>query len=454
MAKEIVHNGVHDYSSEEKWIKPDDDKVIQKLEWFKDQKLGLMMHWAPGCQLGTFESWPLCDGAASWSRKDINWTEDMEEFKRQYFNLNKTFNPIRFQPEEWAKAAKKGGFKYLIFTTKHHDGFCMWDTKTTDYKITGSDCPFHLNKNADICKQLFNSFRGQGLGIATYFSKADWHVPYYWVHGMECGSFRDRGPTYNPKEYPWLWDKFIEFTHNQIMELMSEYGNIDILWLDAGWVAPSNGQDIRLGDVVKRAREKQPGLIVADRTVGGIYENYITPEQTVPEKPLNVPWESCITMSGGFSYRYEENYKSLRQILHIFIDIISKGGNLALNVAPQPDGRLAEITVKRMIEIGEWLELYGEAVYGTRVCPPYRQDNCAFTCKGEEVYCFYLYEENEEVKREVFIPYTQKRINGIVLLDSQEKVDFVQSEKGITFTLPENKITKETPIVNVFKFRF
>ena len=148
--KEVVNQGVHNYSQEEDYVWPTDERVLKKLEWFKDQKLALMMHWGAYSQLGIVESWALSDADAEWSRGGIDWNVSAEEFKKQYFDLNKSFNPVRFQPYKWAEMAKDAGFKYLIFTTKHHDGFCMWDTKYTDYKVTGKDCPFRTHKYADI----------------------------------------------------------------------------------------------------------------------------------------------------------------------------------------------------------------------------------------------------------------------------------------------------------------
>lgn len=449
--KEVNH-GVHNYSAEEKWIKPEDPVLLERLEWFKDQKLALMMHWGPYSQLGVVESWALSDKDGDWSRTDIDWEEDGEEFKRQYFNLNKTFNPVRFQPEVWADLAAEGGFKYFIFTTKHHDGFSMWDTKETDYRITSSECPFHSHKYADICKHVFDAFREKGLGIAAYFSKADWHTPYYWAPGMARGREMWRGPSYDPDEYPWLWDKFVNFTHNQIMELMSKYGRIDVLWLDAGWVGKGK-QDIRLGEVVEKAREIQPWLLTADRTIGGEFENYITPEQTIPEGPMSVPWESCITMGTSFSFKYEDKYKSTREIVHTLIEIISKGGNLALNVAPQPDGRLPEGAIKRIKELGAWLKVYGEAVYGTRICAPYFKEGLAYTRKGETAYCFRLYQsEDDRYKDEyVYIPYTEK-VHSIDMLGGEENLEFSQTEEGISIRMPKVVETEEnTPIAHVFR---
>lgn len=198
---------------------------------------------------------------------------------------------------------------------------------------------------------VFHAFRERGLGIAAYYSKADWHTPYYWSSGAEFGKKTWRGPSYDPKQYPRLWEKYVQFNHNQIMELMMYYGDIDILWLDAGWVG-NDQQDICLGEVVEKARSVQPGLLTADRMMGGEFENYITPEQTIPDHPIQVPWESCITMGTSFSFKYEDTYKSATEIIHTLIEVVAKGGNLALNVAPQPDGRLPEGAIKRMEELG------------------------------------------------------------------------------------------------------
>lgn len=447
----VAEEGVHHYSREDGWVRPDDPLLLERLEWFKDQKLGLMMHWGPYSQLGVVESWALSDEDGDWSRGGIDWGVDGEELKRQYLGLNRTFNPIRFQPEAWAELAAEGGFKYLTFTTKHHDGFCMWDTHTTDYRITGPECPFHAHKYADICKHLFDAFRNRGLAISAYFSKADWHTPYYWAPGMARGNRMWRGPSYDPKEYPWMWERFVRFTHDQIMELVTRYGRIDMLWLDAGWVNARSGQDIRLGEVVEKARQVQPWLLTADRTVGGPYENLITPEQTVPDRPLHVPWESCITMGTSFSFNYDDRYKSVRELVHLLIEVVAKGGNLALNVGPQPDGRLPKPAIERMKGLGEWLKTHGEAIYGTRVCPPYRAGNIYFTRKGDAIYGFYLYsDEKDQVPEEILLPI-RASFGRIDLMGGQEGLEYREAEGGIAVRMPERERSGPTPIAHVFR---
>lgn len=449
-----VENGVHNYSSESDWVKPENPVTLERLEWFKDQKLALMMHWGPYSQIGMVESWILSDEDGDWARDDVDWTNDYEAMKREYFDLNKTFNPIRFEPRKWAEAAAEGGFKYLIFTTKHHDGFCMWDTRTTDYRITGSETPFRSHRYADVCKNLFDAFRDKGLAISAYFSKADWHTPYYWAPGTERGTHTWRGPSYDPKANPELWEQFVGFTHDQIMELMTRYGRIDILWLDAGWVRDGGrvSQDIRLGEAVERARRTQPWLLAADRTVGGPYENYVTPEQTIPERPLNVPWESCITIGTSFSFGFEDRYKSGRQLVRILMEVVAKGGNLALNVGPQPDGRLPKGALRSMKELGAWLKAHGEAVYGTRICAPYFTGECAFTRKGETVYCTYLYAgEDSRVSETITIPYTGT-VAKVELVGTGEPVAFEQNGAGLALKLPASQLNGgAAPIAHVFR---
>ncbi|WP_242985303.1 alpha-L-fucosidase [Vallitalea okinawensis] len=449
----MIEEGVHNYSEESDYIYPTEEELLERLEWFKDQKIGLMMHWGIYSQIGLVESWALSDQDGDWSRHDVDWTDDMEMFKEDYFHLNQSFNPIRFQPKKWAQLAKDAGFRYLTFTTKHHDGFCMWDTKYTDYKVTDDDCPFHKNPNADICKHVFDAFREQGLAISAYFSKADWASPCYWVPEDIKSEPTWRGPSYSPVEKPDLWEQFVQFTHNQVKELCYDYGKIDMLWFDAGWVCPQSKvkQDIRMGELIDEIRETQPWMLCADRTVGGAYENVITPEQCVPEKPLSVPWESNITMGKGFAFTYEDNYKNPRQVINLLVDIVSKGGNLALNVAPQPDGRLPRSAIETMKGMGEWLSKYGEAIYETRPCEPYKVNQVAFTKKEDQlVYALYMYPDANEIpKGELFIPYT-KEINKIELLGYEEKIDFTRQVDGIVVTLPETAI-HEIPIAHVLK---
>ena len=218
-------------SAQDNLMDPETDPVITSriAEW-QDLKFGFMMHWGMYSQWGVVESWSICN--EDWiNRNGANYIQ----YKADYQALNTTFNPTKFAPEAWAKLAKEAGMKYVVFTTKHHDGFCMYDTKETTYSTVDSSCPFSENENSDITGAIVNAFRNQGFWTGLYFSKADWHHPDYWA---EQWATPDRNVNYDPQKYTERWQKFCDFTYNQIRELTHNYGDIDILWLDGGWVRP------------------------------------------------------------------------------------------------------------------------------------------------------------------------------------------------------------------------
>lgn len=335
---------------------PDPDPVVrQRLEEWQDLKFGLLMHWGPYSQWGIVESWSICPEDLSWAtgarKKGVS--DSYNDYVRAYENLKTTFNPERFNPERWAAAAREAGMKYVVFTTKHHDGFCMFDTRQTDYKITDSECPYAAHPRSNVAKEVFSAFRKEGFWTGAYFSKPDWHCDAYWWKKFPVA---DRNCNYGIRKYPEQWEKYVQFTHNQIDELMSDYGKMDILWLDGGWVRTKTdeevtreltevfegsrwarnpqSQDIRMGEIVQKARKKQPGLIVVDRAVPGQYQNYLTPEQHIPDEGLPYPWETCMTMAGSWSYVPNDKYKPTDELIEKLVDIVSKGGNFLLNIGP------------------------------------------------------------------------------------------------------------------------
>jgi len=430
--------------------KETDPLVLRKLAWFQDLKFGLMMHWGPYSQWGVVESWTLCSEDEPWCRRTI---PDYCEYKRRYEALPGTFNPVNFAPERWAEAAARAGMRYVVFTTKHHDGFCMFDTAQTEYKITSADCPFHVNPKADVTKAIFEAFRARGLGIGAYFSKPDWHSPDYWAPEWATP---DRNVNYRIDRYPQRWEKFKTFTFNQIEELMSGYGPVDILWLDGGWVSPSNGQDIGMAGIAAMARSRQPGLIIADRTVGGRYENYQTPEQQIPEKPLDGPWETCMTMAGQWSYKADDIYKPARDLIRMLVEVVAKGGNYLLNIGPSPEGELPAESLRRLEEIGAWMNVNGRAIYGTRPVPPYGEKKIRYTSLPDgTVFAFYVADPDEGTPPAQVILSSLRPRKGtrVSLLGCDEAVGWGIAETGIVLRVPASA-QKNPPCRYVWVFQF
>ena len=425
----------HDYSTEE-YVAPKEKAVAEKLEWFRDQKLGLMMHFGLYSQTGEVESWGLCERVSLELRDASPTNPRREQYKRNYWNLIGSFNPWRLEPETWADVAKRNGFRYLVFTTKHHDGFCLFDSKYSDYKVTAKECPFSTNPQPDIVRRVFDAFRAKGIGIAAYFSKPDWHHPDYW-EDRGLGYRTSAGPSYSVKAEPERWGRFASFVRNQILELVGGYGPIDILWLDGGQVQRRTGLDVNMEKIVAEARKLKPDLIAVDRTAGGVCENVVTPECTVPPKPLAMPWESCVPMGSTFAYTFDDAYKSPRELVRLLMDVVAKGGNLALNVPPCPNGRLPKTAVEKLDGLGAWLKKNGEAVYGTRIVAPYRQGDWAFTQKKDAVYATFLRTDANAAQRAFACPVENpKKVRKVVHLATGREIAFKVENGKVTFTTP------------------
>lgn len=388
--------------TEAPYIMPDDPQVVKNLEEWQDLKFGIFMHWGTYSQWGVVESWSICPEDEGWTQRRGPFSADYFTYKKAYENLQKTFNPLNFDPGKWARAAKDAGFKYMIVTFKHHDGFCMYDSKYTDYKITSPNTPFHTNPKADAGKEITEAFRREGFKIGTYFSKPDWHCDSYWWPYFPP---KDRNVNYDPQRYPERWQQFKDFTYNQIEEILSNYGMVDILWLDGGWVRPKQSidpnidwqktipydQDIDMAKIAAMGRKHQPGLIVVDRSVAGEFENYRTPEQQIPDEPLDYPWETCMTMASSWSYVPGDIYKPAGTIIHYLVDIVAKGGNYLLNIGPSPLGDYDTVAYSRMKEIGAWMNINSSAIYATRPVAPYKVKNICFTQnKDKRVNAIYL----------------------------------------------------------------
>jgi alpha-L-fucosidase len=448
---------------EEKYVPETNPLVLKKLSQWQNIKFGLLMHWGAYSQWGIVESWSLCPEEYGWCVRTAGKNpNNYYEYKKEYEALKKSFNPTKFNPEKWAKAAKAAGMKYVVFTTKHHDGFSMFDSKYTDYKVTSPDCAFSTNPRSNITKEIFNAFREKDMWVGAYFSKPDWSSPYYWDPKYPP---RDRNVNYEPEANPKKWNQFIDFTHNQILELLTDYGKVDILWLDGGWVAKTpkqqikswydtqlkkvkNGylkhrivnQDIRMDELVVKARKKQPDLIVVDRAVHGKNQNYLTPENRVPKKELPYPWESCVISGGGWSHTKGAKYMNGRTGVQMLVDIVSKGGNLLLNIAPTPEGEWQQGAYDLLKEYENWMKVNSEAIYNSRVLFPYKEENiCRVQQQDGRAYFFYLAKEGEKkIPSKIEITSNQPDKEAIVtLLGYKKPLKWKNTKNGFIVSIPK-----------------
>ncbi|UKT62665.1 alpha-L-fucosidase [Pedobacter mucosus] len=425
---------------------PSDQLVNEKLDNWQDKKFGMIIHWGLYAVPGIIESWSIC--SEDWIERDT--TVSYEDYKKGYWDISKQFNPTKFNPDQWAKAGKSAGMKYLVFTTKHHDGFAMFDTQQSDFSIAKG--PFANNPKADVAKYVFDAFRKEGFMIGAYFSKPDWHSQYYW---WQKYATPDRNNNYDIRKYPWRWNKFKDFTFNQIKELMQNYGSVDILWLDGGWVRPLEtvnaevlswganipkwSQDIDMPRIAQMARKAQPGLIMVDRTVHGEYENYQTPEQKVPEKQLAYPWESCMTLGGAWGFVSNDKYKPASEVIHKLVEIVAKGGSLLLGVGPKPDGTLPEEVITKLADIGKWTSANAKAIYSTRTTENYNSGSTWFTQpkNGEKLFAINCLDAKEGLPTAIsWKGNVPKKGTDIILISTGQKVKWRNVNGEITLQLP------------------
>lgn len=340
--------------------RPTDVQVLSNLEHWQDMRLGVIIHWGIYTAIGQGGSWSLHrQHLGDFTDPPAAWTGSDADYQTWYYDQSRTFTGKNFDAEQWARVCQGAGAKYLVFTTKHHDGFALYDTCYSNCKSSAEDAGL----KRDVFKEVTGAFRKQGLRIGAYFSKADWHHPSYWDRGLKI---TDRFHNYSRHEQPKRWQTFVDFTHNQIEEILSNYGKIDVLWLDAGWVREPE-EPIDMPRIAQMARNLQPGILVVDREVHGPFEDYRTPEQEIPDQILDYPWESCVTLTKTWcSLRPDEPAKPIAEILHNLLRIVSRGGNYLIGIGPDATGAMPPQVEQRLGELGGWLEKYGVGIYGSR----------------------------------------------------------------------------------------
>ena len=329
-----------------------------RMAWWNEARFGLFIHW--GLYAIPAGLWGGKSDYGEWIRTSAQIPIDVYD---QFVNQ---FNPVGFNPVEWVKTAKDAGMKYIVITSKHHDGFCLFDSKYTDFDIMST--PFQR----DIMKELAEASRKEGIKICWYYSIMDWHHPDYLPRREWEKNRTSEGADYN---------RYVEYMKNQLKELLTNYGEIGVLWFDGEWEGTWNQK--RGLDLYNYVRGLQPDIIINNRVGAGrsgmegftkegeFAGDYATPEQEIPATGIpGVYWETCMTMNDHWGYnKNDNNWKSTEDLIHKLVDIASKGGNFLLNVGPDAKGIIPEASKNRLYEIGQWMRINGESIYGTSASP-------------------------------------------------------------------------------------
>jgi len=368
-----------------------------RFDWWRQARFGMFIHWGPISMRGTEIGWSR--GGYRADRMDSGTEVPAEE----YDNLYKQFSPTNFNATAWVEAAKTAGMKYLVFTAKHHDGFCEFDSKFTDYKITKSPL------GRDVCAELADACHKAGIHLGFYYSPPDWHHPDF------CTTNHSR---------------YIDYLHGQVRELLSNYGKVDILWFDAdGGTNRVETWDAQ--NLIKMVRQLQPQILLTKRCAD--IGDFDTPEQHVGAFQTT-PWETCMTICQQWSYKPNDNLKSLKQCLHTLIFCAGGDGNLLFNVAPGPDGSMEPRQIERLHEIGDWLQKNGDSIYGTRGGPWKPNRICVSTRKDNFVFVHVIREDAFYLE----LPDLPRPIKSATLLDGTP-VKFSQKNGTLALNLPPSK---------------
>jgi alpha-L-fucosidase len=331
----------------------------ERLEWFKDARFGMFIHWGLYALPARHE----------WVKNRERMTN---EAYQKYFD---NFNPDQFDPKLWAKQAKAAGMKYAVLTTKHHEGFCLFDSKFTDYKATKTAA------KRDLVKEFVNAFRAEGLKVGFYYSLLDWHHPDYTIdekHPLRMSTAGDTSAYYTKMNSGKDMAKYRQYIKNQITELLTNYGKIDILWADFSFPGKygKGKDDWGSVELMKLIRKLQPGIIVNNRLNLEEYQDgydFVTPEQVKPEKLVNYrgkTWETCQTFSGSWGYyRDETTWKTHRQLLDLLITSVANGGNLILNVGPTARGQFDYRAQRALDSLAYWMHANSKSIYNCTYAP-------------------------------------------------------------------------------------
>ena len=349
--------------------------------WFLKDRFGMFIHW------GIYS----VPARGEWVRSQERIS--IEDYQK-YFDA---FDPVDFDPRRWAKLARNAGMKYVVLTAKHHDGFCLFDSKLTDYKATNTKA------GRDLVREYLDAFRAEGLKGGLYYSLLDWHHPDFPAWGDPFHPMRGEAGWKDRKQD---FSRYVDYFHGQVRELLTNYGKIDILWFDFSYRGKNgemSGEKWQASRLMKMVRNLQPDIVVNNRLGGDgtqkvlTYGDFTSPEQILPRKGIvdgngnPVPWEACVTMNDHWGYcAADHDFKRPKDIIRALVECASKNGNLILNVGPDARGNIPEESVEILEEVGRWMKKNGRSIYGCGAAPLPKPEWGRYTQNGKKLYAHIL----------------------------------------------------------------
>jgi alpha-L-fucosidase len=389
-----------------------------RTAWYRQAKFGMFIHWGPYSLASVEASWPIMRPPKSGGITEA-----------EYRALPERFNPTEYDPAAWVKLAKAAGQRYMVFTTKHHDGFCMFDSVYTNYKITNT--PY----KKDIVAELAAAAKKEGMPLGFYYSPPDLNHPGY-RNTSKLSSTNWRGEPTRAE-----WALYLDYMQMQVTELLTRYGDVAIIWWDG-----LGGKAYDPHRFEKLLPELQPKTLMNNRV--GAPGDYITPEQFVPKNipskrplpPGTIPapedfqlWETCMTINGTWAYnKNDHRYKSATDLIRTLIEVASKGGNFLLNVGPTPEGTIQPEFQERLLAIGDWLKVNGDAIYGSTYGPIQGLASLRSTAKGKNVYLHVF----DWPKGDLEITGLKAKVTDATLLAGSKKLTFRQSGDKLSIQVP------------------
>jgi alpha-L-fucosidase len=351
----------------------------RRMQWWHDAKFGMFIHWGLYSVLGRHE-----------------WVMENEGIPvAEYEQLAKRFNPKPNAARDWAKLARRAGMKYMVMTTKHHEGFCLFDTKTTNY------CATKQAAARDLVKEYVEAARAEGLRVGFYYSLMDWHHP----DGARC--MEDEAAR----------KRFVEYIHTHLRELLTNYGKIDVLWYDVSWPLDAAGwESERMNQMVFQL---QPDIVVNNRNK--LPGDFSTPEQRIQAEEGDRAWESCMTMNGSWGYhRADDDWKTPKTVIRNLISCARDGGNYLLNIGPKADGSVPDESIRILTSVGQWMDKNGQSIYASGRCQPRRSNYASFTRKGNTLFAHVHFWPGETV----YVAGLMTPVKSARLLATGQKVEF------------------------------